>query len=87
MVRVHCCATCHSHSFIFHADIYDIFLEQDNLVDNEDYLRHNLTRVTLEFSGRVWLARRSAQGTDKSHVYLKKIFSLLFQASMTTRVP
>jgi hypothetical protein len=33
-------------------DIYDNILQDYNLLHNEDYLRHNLTRTTLRFSGK-----------------------------------
>lgn len=33
-------------------DIYDNILQEYNLLHNEDYLRHNLTRTTLRFSGK-----------------------------------
>ncbi|XP_069678631.1 juvenile hormone esterase-like isoform X2 [Periplaneta americana] len=34
-----------------HPDIYDIILQHYNLLHNKDFIRHNLTRATLKFSG------------------------------------
>ncbi|PNF36333.1 hypothetical protein B7P43_G00515 [Cryptotermes secundus] len=42
--------TRHEGSFIL-GNIYDNILQEYNLLHNEDYLRHNLTRTTLRFSG------------------------------------
>ncbi|KAJ4435296.1 hypothetical protein ANN_17906 [Periplaneta americana] len=33
------------------SDIYDIILQHYNLLHNKDFIRHNLTRATLKFSG------------------------------------
>ncbi|KAE8748642.1 Carboxyl/Cholinesterase 26 [Frankliniella occidentalis] len=42
--------TKHEGSFFF-GNIYDIFLDGEGRMEDADYLRHNLTKVTLEFSG------------------------------------
>lgn len=42
--------TRHEGSFIL-GNIYDNILQDHNLLHNEDYLRHNLTRTILRFSG------------------------------------
>ncbi|XP_069678632.1 juvenile hormone esterase-like isoform X3 [Periplaneta americana] len=42
--------TRHEGSFIL-GNIYDIILQHYNLLHNKDFIRHNLTRATLKFSG------------------------------------